>query len=167
MKCPSIPLMGLLLLPTSPSSVGLAVAAGGAKSPSREVQFRDDDVRAQRIAKTLLAKEVAAQEGAPIASQSWRTAWVRLSKGDEPTLFVMYGCSPTGNCGLYSFERSKSSWRQILNSDAQRVSLLASSHHGRRDISAYMHGSATSGTAHIYWWRGSRYVQVSERKVGR
>jgi hypothetical protein len=82
-------------------------------------------------------------------------------------LFVLYGCSATGNCGLYGFERSNGSWRRIFESDAHRAFLLASSHDGRSDISTYLHGSASGGTAKIYRWRGSRYVQVLEREVER
>jgi hypothetical protein len=93
------------------------------------------------------------------------TAWVNVSHAKGPDLFVMYGCSPTGNCGLYGFERAKSGWRLVLDSLAQRCSILPSSHSGRRDISAYMHGSATDGTAKTYWWRKNRHVQVSEREI--
>jgi hypothetical protein len=77
----------------------------------------------------------------------------------------MYGCGPTGNCGLYGFEPVKNGWRLVLNSLAQRCSILSSTHGGRRDLSAYMHGSATEGTIKTYWWRENRYVRVSERDL--
>jgi hypothetical protein len=155
----------LLLLGFTWSSVGQAAAAPGAKSRLHQVHFRDDDFQAQRTARKLLGKEDAQEEDMPSGSYSFRTAWVKVSRGDSPDLFVMYGCSPTGNCGLYGFEPAKRGWRLVLNSDAQMCSMLPSSHDGRRDISAYMHGSATDGTIKTYWWRNNRYVQVSERDV--
>ena len=90
---------------------------------------------------------------------------MNVSHGEAPELFVMYGCGPTGNCGLYGFEPVKNGWRLVLNSLAQRCSILSSTHGGRRDLSAYMHGSATEGTIKTYWWRENRYVRVSERDL--
>lgn len=153
----------LLLLAFACSS--LAVAAPGAKSRSHQVHFRDNDFQAQRIAKKLLGEEIAQQDDMPSGSESLWTAWVNVSRSDAPELFVMTGCSPTGNCGLYGFEHAERGWRLVLDSDAQMCSILPSSHGGRRDISAYMHGSATDGTLKTYWWRRNRYVRVSERDV--
>jgi hypothetical protein len=80
-------------------------------------------------------------------------------------LFVLYGCSPTGNCGLYGFEPSNRGWRQVLDSIAQTCAVLPSSHGGRRDLSARMHGSATESTIKTYWWRKDRYVRVSVQEI--
>lgn len=80
-------------------------------------------------------------------------------------LFVTYGCSPTGNCSLHGFERSRRGWRPILDSIAQRCAFLPSSHGGRRDLVARMHGSATESTIKTYRWRKNRYVRVSVRDV--
>jgi hypothetical protein len=129
------------------------------------VRFRNDDFRAQRIAREALGKEFSDEQDAPSGVNSLRTAWVNVSHGSAPELFVMHGCSPTGNCGLYGFERANGRWRLVLNSVAQMCSILPSSHGGQRDISAYMHGSATEGTLKTYWWRRNRYVRVSERDV--
>ena len=155
----------LLLLVCTWSSIGSARAGRGAKSVSAEVHFRDGDLRAQRIAKRLLAKEIAEEKDMPSELQTLWTAWVNVSHGGAPELFVMYGCSPTGNCDLYGFEPTQSGYRLILESLAQRCAILASSHGGRRDVSAYMHGSATDGTVKTYWWRKNRYVRVSERDL--
>jgi hypothetical protein len=111
----------------------------------------------------MFAKGVPDDDVSP--DHSPRTAWVKLSASGSPALFVQYGCSPVGNCGLFAFERSKSGWRLILNSIAQNCSILPSSHSGRRDLSASMHGSATESTIKTYWWRKSRYVRVSEREL--
>jgi hypothetical protein len=129
------------------------------------VHFRDDDVDAQRIARMALGNDFSEERDAPSGANSLSTAWVKLSPVKPPELLVMYGCSPTGNCGLYGFERAKSGWRQILNSLGQMCSILPSSHGGRQDISAYMHGSATDGILKTYRWRGNRYVRVSEREM--
>jgi hypothetical protein len=153
----------LLLLASAWPSVGSPAEARTAKS--HPVDFLHDDGQAQRIAKRALGKDFSEEEDAPSGANSLRTAWVKLSPGRAPALLVMYGCSPTGNCGLYGFERAKSGWRQILNSLAQMCSILPSSHGGRRDISAYMHGSATDGILKTYRWRRNRYVQVSERGI--
>jgi hypothetical protein len=155
----------LLLLASMWPSVGQAAAARGAKSASHPVDFRNDDFQAQRIARKLLRKEIAQEESVPSGLNSMRTAWVKLSHGKAPELFVMYGCGPTGNCGLYGFERQKGGWRLVLNSLAQMCSILPSSHGGRRDIAVRMHGSATEATIKTYWWRGNRYVRVSEREL--
>ena len=155
----------LLLLASTWLSVGQAAEARVGKSASYQVNFRNDDIRAQRVARKLLAKEIAQEEDDPSGADGLRTAWVNVSHAKALDLFVMYGCSPTGNCGLYGFERAKSGWRLVLDSLAQRCSILPSSHGGRSDISAYMHGSATEGTAKTYLWRKNRYVRVSERNV--
>jgi hypothetical protein len=159
------PLRSLLLLASPISTVAQAVAPIGMQSGSHQVHFRNDDLRAQRIARKLLGKEIAEEQDLPPGENTLWTAWVNLARGPSRQLFVMYGCSPTGNCGLYGYERSNSRWRLVLNSDAQICSILPSSHNGRRDISAYMHGSATDGTLKTYWWRRNRYVRVSERDV--
>lgn len=151
----------LLLLAFTWPSVGQA-----ARSPaSREVDFRTDDIRAQRVAKKILGKEISQDADMAPDSQFLGTAWVNVSDAASPDLFVMYGCSPTGNCGLYGYERTKSGWRLVLDSIAQRCWILSSSHSGRRDISASMHGSASESTLKTYWWRRNRYVRVSERNV--
>ena len=145
-----------------PILFGSPTAAAPASHP---VHFRSDDFRAQRIAKKLLAREIAQQADAPPQLQSLRTAWVNVSDARPAALFVMYGCSPTGNCDLYGYEPTKSGWRLVLNSIAQRCSILATSHGRRRDIRAFMHGSATETGIKTYWWRGDRYVRVSQRNV--
>src|SRR5205085_1330541 len=94
----------LLLIGGAYPSIGHAVARG-ATSASQLVDFRGDDLDAQRLARRLLRKEIAQQGGTPSEANGMRTAWVRVSPGSAPQLFVMYGCSPTGNCGLYGFER--------------------------------------------------------------
>jgi hypothetical protein len=155
----------LLLLASTLLSVGQATAAHEPNSASHVVNFRDDDVQAQRIARMLLRKKIVREEETPPGSKSIRTAWVEVSDGEAPELFVMYGCAPTGNCGLYGFERAKGGWRLVLNSLAQTCSILPSSHGGRRDISARMHGSATESTIKTYWWRRNRYVRASVRDL--
>jgi hypothetical protein len=156
----------MLLLVCLWSSAGLAAAARGSKWKSQEVHFRDDDYRTQRIARGLLGKRMIQEEAASSGLNSLSTAWVKTSRGAAPDLLIKFGCSATGNCGLYGFQRSRTGWRLVLNSLGQRCSILASTHGGRRDISAYMHGGAT-GTVKTYWWRSNRYVRLSERHVFR
>jgi len=161
----NVPVGVLLLLASTSPSVGRPFRLPGAKSAAHYIDFSFHDARAQRIAKKLLAKEIAEEAGFPPYSQSLSTAWVNASEAQSPLLLVMYGCSATGNCGLYGFERTKRGWRLVLNSLAQVCWTLSSSHGGWRDISASMHGSATEATIKNYWWRGNRYVRVSERNV--
>lgn len=158
-------LRSLLLLAFAWSTIGQAAGAPRSKSGPHEVHFRDDDFEAQRIARKLLGREIAQDEDMSSGANRIRTAWVSVSHARGPDLFVMYGCSPTGNCDLSGFEPKQSHWRLVLNSLAQRCSILSSSHAGRRDILAYMHGSATEGTIKTYSWRRHRYVRASERDV--
>ena len=159
----------MLLAPAWPS-VGQPFPLPGAKSPAHYVDFRFHDGSAQRIAKKLLAKKIAGTvaeeaEMPPEMRSSLSTAWVNVSRAESPMLLVTYGCSATGNCDLYGFEHTKRGWRLVLNSLAQMCWILSSSHGGRRDISASMHGTATESTIKNYWWRKNRYVRVSERNV--
>ncbi len=135
-----------------------------AHSASHKVRFRNDDPQGQRIAKKLLAKQIAGAAEDTSGTPTLRTAWVKISPSETPVLFVLYDCSPVGNCGLYGFERSNRGWRPILDSIAQTCSVLPSSHDGRRDLFASMHGSATESNVKIYWWRNSRYVRASVRE---
>ncbi len=155
----------LLLLASTSPSVGGAFPLPGAKSPAHYVDFRFHDSRTQRLAKKLLAKEMAEEADMPSYFQNFRTAWVNVSDAKSPDLLVMYGCSATGNCDLYGFERTKSGWRRVLSGSAQMCWILPSLHGGRRDISVSLHGSATESTIENYWWRRNRYVRVSERNV--
>lgn len=153
-------------------ALALPPAADAAeRNPSRpaiaaaqEIKFVRDDVEARRIAERLLPKQIAELGSADGEPPILWTAWVRIAQAKPAALFVMYDCSPVGNCGLYGFERSNNGWRLILRSIAQRCSLLPSSHGGRRDLSASMHGSATESTIKTYWWRDNRYVRVSVRE---
>lgn len=155
----------LLLIAFSSLLAGPAAAAQVAKSGSQPVQFRDDDFRAQRIARQLLGKEIARPGDRSSGSDYLRTSWANVEHGASAELFVMHDCSPTGNCRLSGFEPAKRGWRPILSSLVQRCSILASTHGGWHDISCYMHGSAIEGTVKTYWWRRNRYVRVSERDL--
>jgi hypothetical protein len=155
----------LLLLGSTTALEAKSLARQVLKPASSEVNFRNDDLRAQRLAKKLLDKEFGKDEDMPPESELLRTAWVNVSRVRASDLFVMYGCSSTGNCGLYGFEPTKSGWRLVLDSLAQTCSVLPSSHGGRRDLSAYMHGDAIEGALKTYWWRKNRYVRVSERDL--
>jgi hypothetical protein len=120
----------LLLLASTWPSVGQAAADRGAKLASHLVDFRGDDLEAQLIARKMLRKEIAETvvEEADMPSElrsSLRTAWVNVSHAEAPMLLVTYGCSPTGNCDLYGFERATSGWKVVLNSIAQRCSILS------------------------------------------
>lgn len=155
--------LDVLLLASASAGNVLPGAAEAARTNHREVHFRSDDHQAQLIAKKMVGKE-SLQEGAlPHGAVYLWTAWVNLSAASRPALLVMYGCSPTGNCQLNGFERGKTGYRLVLDSLAQRCWILRSSHSGHRDLAAYMHGDAFEGTRKIYWWRGGRYVRVSER----
>lgn len=147
-------------------SLPIPLAASTAAAPAAQpFHFSSDDFRAQMIAKKLLAREITQQADITPQLQSLRTAWGNISNARPAALFVMYGCSPTGNCNLYGYEPTRSGWRLVLKSIAQRCSILSSSHGGYRDIRAFMHGSATETEIKTYWWRGSRYVRVSQRNV--
>lgn len=142
-----------------------SLPATGSPSTSHKVEFRDDDPQALRLARMLLAEKIRQNQRGAAEGPRLRTAWVRISDARTPALFVLHGCSPTGNCGLYGFERSDGGWRLILNSLAQTCSVLASSHEKRRDLEATMHGSATQSRIKTYRWQKSRYVRVSVRDV--
>ncbi len=135
-----------------------------AAAPTQEIKFVRDDAEAHRIAERLLSKQIAELGSADGEPPILWTAWVQIAQAKSTALLVMYGCSPVGNCDLYGFERSNNGWRLILRSIAQRCSLLPSSHGGRRDLMASIHGSATESTIKTYWWRQNRYVRVAERE---
>lgn len=141
----------------------LAAPAKATEANHHEIQFRSDDHQAQLIVRKLLGKDDLQESDVGPGASFLRTAWVNLSVAGRPALLVMYGCSPTGNCQLSGFERRKTGYRLVLDSLAQRCWILRSSHGGHRDLAAYMHGDAFEGTRKIYWWRGGRYLRVSER----
>lgn len=151
-------LLGVLL-----AMVCASPSAGKDAAHVHEVKFRNDDGQAQRIARKLLGKDSLQEEDLPSSENALRTAWIKVSGAGRPALFVMYGCSPTGNCGLYGFEHARNGYRLVLDSLAQRCWILRSSHARHRDLSAYMHGDAFEGTRKLYQWRGNRYVRVFER----
>lgn len=156
--------LALLMVDAAPCSAAPTIVNSSGVGNGQTVDFRVDDAEAQRIARRLLAKQIAELVDLP-DSQRVSTAWVEVSDTQSRTLLVMHGCSATGNCNLYGFERTNGRWRRVLDSIAQSCSVLNSTHGGRRDILARMHGSATEATLKTYWWRGGRYVRVSQRYV--
>ena len=151
----------------------LAVAwlsvAGSQPQPRRdathEIAFHTDDPEGQLIARKLLAKDfVDDKKYSPQVPVIW-TAWVKLSESERPYLFVQFDCSGDGNCALLAYEPSKTRWRKVLDSIAQTCSVMGSSHLGRRDIRASMHGSAFDSMLKTYWWQANRSVRVSEKDI--
>jgi len=75
------------------------------------------------------------------------------------------GCSPTGNCPFWIFEKQPNGWRLLFNRahlpEAQTFIIRSTRTNGYRDLILSMHGSAFSSDLTIYHFRGGIYRAVA------
>ena len=71
------------------------------------------------------------------------------------------GCSATGNCSFWIFQKDSSGYQMLLEADAiQTFTIQPTSNNGFRDIVLKMHGSATDSTLTEYQYKGGVYHEV-------
>ena len=71
------------------------------------------------------------------------------------------GCSPTGNCRFWVFQKSDHEYRLLISLEAiQSFTLQPSRSNGFSDIVARMHGSATESTLRLLQYREGRYQEA-------
>lgn len=68
------------------------------------------------------------------------------------------GCSPTGNCPFWLFQRVTGGYSVLLDSEAQIFRVQANSTNGFRDIVLSRHSSAFESEVTEYKFNGSSYV---------
>jgi hypothetical protein len=104
-----------------------------------------------------------------VASES-RAEVVDLNGGGHLTVVVQAsgdkgGCSPTGNCPFWIFEKETGGWRLLFDRahprEAQTFMLRSTRTNGYRDLILSMHGSAYSSDLTIYHFRGGIYRAVA------
>lgn len=72
------------------------------------------------------------------------------------------GCSPTGNCPIWIFEKSGDSFKPILEARAiQTLTIQPTKTNGYRDIVLGMHGSAFEQELHLYQFHQGQYEEVA------
>ena len=70
------------------------------------------------------------------------------------------GCSPTGNCPFWVFQRTRNRYKLILDGFGQTFTIQHARTNGYLDIVIAMHGSATESTLKIYRYERGRYRRV-------
>jgi hypothetical protein len=71
------------------------------------------------------------------------------------------GCSPTGNCRFWVFQKSDHEYRLLFYREAiQSFSIETSRSHGFSDIVVKMHGSATVSTLRLLQYSEGRYHEA-------
>jgi hypothetical protein len=70
------------------------------------------------------------------------------------------GCSPTGNCPFWIFQRMTHGYKLLLDGFGQTFTVQRSRTNGFRDIVVAMHGSSTESTLTLYRYASSRYHDV-------
>ena len=83
------------------------------------------------------------------------------------------GCSPTGNCPIWVFEKTPSGYRVILDAQAiQTFTIQHSRTNGYLDLVLGQHGSAFERELHVYrfqngsYWEAACYDANWQRAVG-
>ena len=97
------------------------------------------------------------------AALDTRVKMIDLNNDGVPEVVAqgMAGCSPTGNCMLWIFQKSPRGYRLLLKGEAQTFTIQPTTTGGFRDVVLSMHGSATDSSLTEY-----QYIDGVYRDVG-
>lgn len=73
----------------------------------------------------------------------------------------MAGCSPTGNCSFWVFQKTTRGYKLLLNGFGQTFTVQKASTNGFRDIVVAMQGSASDSGLTLFCYKGSMYHQAA------
>ncbi len=106
--------------------------------------------------------EINSEEQLQKAALDTRIKLIDLNDDGIPEVVAqgMAGCSPTGNCSFWIFQRSPKGYRLLLEGEAQSFTIQPTSTEGFRDIVLSMHGSATDSGLTEYWYMDGTYRDV-------
>jgi hypothetical protein len=71
------------------------------------------------------------------------------------------GCSPTGNCPLWVFQKTTQGYNLLLDAVSQSFTIERNRTNGYDDIVVAMHGSAFSSGLTVYQYRNGAYSGVA------
>ncbi len=86
-------------------------------------------------------------------------SYLDVNGDGKDELVLQTGCSPTGNCGMWIFERMDNDYRNIFVSarGVQTFKRSEEKNKGYFDLETRMHGGATNGDLIIYRFDGDHY----------
>jgi len=71
------------------------------------------------------------------------------------------GCSATGNCPIWIFKQTIRGYERLLESQGERIKILASNNEGFHDFLVGVHESASEQTLLVYRFRAGEYRRHS------
>src|SRR5258708_30771171 len=107
-------------------------------------QWMDDDYVKRNYSLAQLKQELHARA-------------VNLNNDPKPELIVQGVCSPTGNCSTSIYRAKLNGYQELVNHDAQLVSVEATMTNGYHDVVFNIHGSAYESRLLLYKFDGNKY----------
>jgi hypothetical protein len=132
-----------------------------AKLLSSEKQALAEAISA-RLQPDMSAFEIESEEQLRAAAMDTRVRVINLNlaAGAEIVAQARVGCSPTGNCPFWIFQKAGTQYRPLLVAEAQTFTIQRSATNGFRDIVLGRHGSATESSLTEYKFREDSYKEA-------
>jgi len=107
--------------------------------------------------------EIESEKQLAEAALDTRIKMIDLNHDGTPEVVAqgMAGCSPTGNCSFWVFEKTSRGYKLLLNGFGQTFTVQKASTNGFRDIVVAMQGSATDSGLTVYRYEDGKYHDVA------
>lgn len=118
---------------------------------------------ANQLRPLMFDLEIKSEDQLQKAAVNTRIKMIDLNNDGIPELVAqgMAGCSPTGNCMFWIFQKSPRGYQLLLKGEAQTFTIQPTTTGGFRDVVLSMHGSATESGLTEY-----QYIDGVYRDVG-
>jgi hypothetical protein len=130
-----------------------------AKLLSSEKQALAEAISA-RLQPDMSAFEIESEKQLQAAAMDTRVRVIDLAGGAEIVAQARVGCSPTGNCPFWIFQKAGTQYRPLLVAEAQTFTIQKSATDGFRDIVLGRHGSATDSKLTEYKFHEDSYKEA-------
>lgn len=107
--------------------------------------------------------EIKSEKQLAEAALDTRIKMIDLNHDGTPEVVAqgMAGCSPTGNCSFWVFEKTPRGYKLLLNGFGQTFTVEKASTNGFRDIVVSTHDSAFDSMITVYRYKGGSYHDVA------
>lgn len=117
---------------------------------------------ASQLRPSMSDLEIESEDQLWKAALDTRIKMIDLNHDEIPEVVAqgMVGCSPTGNCLFWIFQKAHVGYRLLLKGEGQTFTVQKTITNGFRDIVLSMHGSATESGLTDYRYKGGVYHDV-------